>query len=554
MPSPRFFGRPLLYLGAWLIVNLVSAAFSPLDPDETYYWMYAGQLDWGYFDHPPAVALLIAIGRDWLPGALGLRLGHVLAGGLTVTAIYALLDRPKGPLLALAAVLVFAQPMLQVYGFIATPDGSLLLFTALYLLAFRNFLDRATAATALTWGLTMAGLLYSKYHGLVLIFFTVLPHFWYLVRLPRAWLAVGTGVALFAPHLYWQYVHDFPSFRYHLSGRDDPYQWKFTWQYVLNQLLIFSPFLVYHYAQAWRTARTTDRFATSLRWLIGGTLLFFLYTTTKGRTEAQWTALLSVPLVVITYRAARSVPARFKGLATFAWVTVGILLLARVLLILPRDWLPVDKPFDHEPWVQRLQERAGDRPVIVENSYRFASLYEFYSGGHPAWTFTDVAYRPNQYDLWHRDSLYHEREVLLLGQGNWTLPDLDTFIVSRGEMRLRKVAGFQVVKDVRMEVEPFGTEGDRLRIYATAPRTVRLNGELPLQLHVIGQAPDASFSYLPLTTGVERLERGVRTVVYEGPNLLLDRQNTGELRIGAGWSYSGMPPLRGQSAMIELPR
>jgi hypothetical protein len=71
--------RPAWFLATWLLLNLLQAAFSPLDADETYYWMYASQLDWGYFDHPPAVAVLVALGRDWLPGALGLRFGHVLA-------------------------------------------------------------------------------------------------------------------------------------------------------------------------------------------------------------------------------------------------------------------------------------------------------------------------------------------------------------------------------------------------------------------------------------------------------------------------------------------
>ena len=125
------------WLGGWLLLNLVQAFFSPIDADEAYYWMYAGQLDWGYFDHPPAVATLIALGKDWLPGALGLRFGHVLAGTVTCWAIWDLLGRPAGEKGLVAALIITAQPMLQVYGFIATPDGPLLLFTALLLRQYK---------------------------------------------------------------------------------------------------------------------------------------------------------------------------------------------------------------------------------------------------------------------------------------------------------------------------------------------------------------------------------------------------------------------------------
>ena len=552
MPPRRYPDRPIFWLALWLAVNLLQAAFTPLDPDETYYWMYSRFLDWGYFDHPPAVAVLIAAGKDWLPGAVGLRFGHVIAGGLTLTVVYELLGRPRGNALVLAVALTFAQPLLEVYGFIATPDGPLLLFTALYLLALQRFLRQPGWSASLVLGFTMAGLLYSKYHGVILIFFTALPHLWFLLRTPQAWVAAGTGLVLFLPHLYWQYVHDYPSFRYHLSGRDDPYQWKFTWQYLVNQLLIFSPLLLVYYVRAWRVSIPADRFHRSLRWLIAGTLLFFLYTTTKGRTEAQWTAMLSVPLVLLTYRAVRQRPAAFRGLRTSAWITIGLLVVARLLLVTPRDWLPFSKPFDHEPWVQRLAAVARNRPVMVENSYRFASLYEFYSGGQPGWTMTNVDYRPSQYDIWRRDSLYHEREVLVLGQTNWERPAADSFAMQKGYMLVQSVQDFQVVKDVRLEIE--SVENDTIRIYATAPRPIQLTGSLPLGLRVIGRRTDGSFLYRRVAlAGRTAIPAHRRTLLYSGPNPLGAEWRAERIRLGAGLAYAGMPPLRGQSALLDHP-
>ena len=547
MPAPR----PLLLLLAYLCLNLLQAGLTPLDPDETYYWMYASRLDWGYFDHPPAVALLIGIGRDWLPGALGLRLGHVLAGAATAVAVYRLLDRPVGADLWLAAGLFFAQPMLQVYGFIATPDGPLLLCTALYLLAYRHFLRRPGLLRGGLWGLTMAGLMYSKYHGAILIACSVLPHLGLLLRQPGAWLAAIGGAALFTPHLYWQYANDYPSFRYHLSGRSDPYELKYTLEYLGNQLLIFSPLLVYYYVKTFTADRARTDFGRACRWLVAGFLLFFLYTTSKGGTEAQWTALLAIPLIYLTYTAALRFPGWRSGLRRLCLITVVLLCTARVLLVLPREWLPFDKPFDHAPWVERLSARAGDLPVMVENSYRLTSLYQFYSGGKPAWTFTDVAYRPNQYDLWRADTSFHGRSVLLFAQGNWRDSLATAFALPKGSMLLREIDHWQVARLARLRSEPPGpsVSGQAVTVYAESPLPLYLTGDLAIDLYATLQYADGTFDYWPLRPlQTDSLRAGRETVLYRGEVSVPDSLPvSGEARLGFGLGYRGMPPLRGQS-------
>lgn len=38
---------PLLAGLLFVLVNLLQAALTPLDPDEAYYWFYADRLQWG---------------------------------------------------------------------------------------------------------------------------------------------------------------------------------------------------------------------------------------------------------------------------------------------------------------------------------------------------------------------------------------------------------------------------------------------------------------------------------------------------------------------------
>ena len=555
---------PLLLLLAWFLVNLCQAALTPLDADETYYWMYARVLDWGYYDHPPAVALLVSVGKDWLPGALGLRLGHVLAGTLTMAATWWLLDRPRGHWLAVAAALVFAQPFLNVYGFIATPDGPLLLFTVLYLLAYRRFLNAPGLANGALWGLTMTGLLYSKYHGVMLIFFSVLPNLLWLLRQPGAWVAALGGAALYVPHLWWQYAHDFPSFRYHLSGRDDPYRVSFTLGYLLNQAVIFSPLLLAAYWRSWRRpGGSPPPFLAACRWLVAGFLLFFLYTTTKGHTEAQWTALLSFPLVYLVYRRLRdrgTSEREVRRVVRLAWATVLILSLARVALMLPREWLPFEKPFDHAPWVERLAERADGLPVYVQNSYRLASLYEFYSG-EPSWTFTDVEYRRNQYDLWVKDSVFHGTPVYLLGQKNWDWPSRP-FRTQTRDMRTARVADFQVAKSVRLSLrQPLpDTVSSNVRYpitlvaelpVASGIDTLWFNRSLGLQPFLIAHQPEQMLYWELEGLAVDHLVAGRPTVLLTDNNKMSSRLLPGPVSFELGLAYGGMPPLRGMSGYVE---
>ena len=550
----------------WFLLNLLQAAFSPLDADEAYYWMYAGQLDWGYFDHPPAVAVLIALGRDWLPGTLGLRFGHVLAGTVTLAATFALLEPGKRKWAVLAAALLLAQPMLNVYGFIATPDGPLLLFTALYLLAYRRFLRTPDLVSGGVWGLTMAGLLYSKYHGVVLILFSVLPNFGWLIRRPGAWVAVLGGAALYLPHLYWQYANDYPSFRYHLGGRDDPYQFKFTTGYLLNQLLIFSPLLTYHFARAVGLRRPAgDRFGSACRWLVIGFLIFFLWTTTKGRTEAQWTAALFIPLTYLLFTATRRrFPTWRPLLLKLCYATIALLFVGRLALMAPRDWLPFAKPFDHAPWVERLAARAGDLPVVFENSYRYASLYTFYSGGRPAWTFTDIDYRPNQYDLWDGDQAYHNQPALIVGQENWNYPAADTFRLNRSTMRVAKTDNLQIVRTLRFQldgIEAGQTVGRTVPVRVTALQPanrsdlpLRLRAGLRTDLMAIARWGDDEKSYWTLApVKATALLPGQPVELFAGDLAIPAGVPAGvPVLLSIGLAYEGMPPLRGQGRVGEV--
>ena len=195
----------------WLAVNMMSAYFSLLYSDEAYYTLFSHQLAFGYFDHPPMIALMIRIGTFIFNHELGVRIISVILISIALYLIYKLAEVDKPVLFLVAVFSIFG---LNVLGFLALPDSPLLLSAVLFFLIYKRFLQKESLPNSLLLGLIMTTMLYSKYHGILIIFFTVLSNL-RLLRSGKFWLAALLGIVLFIPHLYWQYNNNFVSVSYH---------------------------------------------------------------------------------------------------------------------------------------------------------------------------------------------------------------------------------------------------------------------------------------------------------------------------------------------------
>ena len=112
-----------ILLITWVIADMLVAILTPMHADEAYYALYGQHLDWGYYDHPPMVALLTAASSALFKGNLSVRFLTVLLHGSTVWLIWKTIAA-KSPtrrdvltFFAVAASLV----MFSVYGFVTTP-------------------------------------------------------------------------------------------------------------------------------------------------------------------------------------------------------------------------------------------------------------------------------------------------------------------------------------------------------------------------------------------------------------------------------------------------
>ena len=204
---------------AMTLWRLGAAVLLPVTQDEAYYFDWARHLAWGYFDHPPGVALL-GLGTRLEPGSvLAARLGGLLAGVLTLVVLarfYVHCGLSRRGDLALALVLAFATLPGLAGGLLVTPDAPLVLAWALAL----HEGERALAGERRRWlsaGAAVGLGLLGKYN-MVLIGPVLL---WAILRTdPRAlrtpWPYLGALIALllFAPNLIWNAQHDWLTMRF----------------------------------------------------------------------------------------------------------------------------------------------------------------------------------------------------------------------------------------------------------------------------------------------------------------------------------------------------
>jgi hypothetical protein len=394
-----------LFYGAWLLINIIQAAYTELFDDEAYYWIYSRFPEWGYFDHPPMVAMLIKAGYAILGNELGVRLFIVLLNTATILIIEQLTDK-KNPLLfyAIAASVGIAH----LGGMIAVPDIPLLFFTAAFFYLYKRFLQQPNMLNSILLGVDMALMLYSKYHGILIIAFTLVSN-WKLFTKYHIYIAGGIALLLYFPHLFWQYTHDFPSVYYHLFERNAAhYQIDYTVEFILGQLAVAGPVAGWLLLLASWKYKTQTPFERALKFSLIGFYLTFLISTLKGRVEANWTVPAFIPLMVLSYQYIIQNIRFRKWLYCSVPFTLAIALVVRTYMMLdvpPSAWLGKDEMHGNKEWTQQLKQESKGLPIVFLNTYQRASKYWFYMN-EPAFSLNTPFYRRNNFNIWSmEDSL-----------------------------------------------------------------------------------------------------------------------------------------------------
>lgn len=411
VPHKKF---KIYFYAIWIVIGLIQAWGTELFDDEAYYWVYSKFLDWGYFDHPPMIAILIKFGYFIFPSELGVRLFIVVLGTATIYFIEQLV-KPKNPKLFYALVLNIA--LLQIGSIMAVPDIPLLFFTVLFFLAYKSFSEKQDLKGSLLLSIVIALLLYSKYHGILIILFTLFSNL-KLLKKPITYGVIIFSILLFMPHVWWQIAHGYPSINYHLFERVSPeYNFSFTTDFVLGQLLIVGPlagWLVIWAAMKYKPSTDTEK---AMYWCVIGFYILFFLSSFKSRTEANWTIPLIAPLIVLSYQFFNTDHRSAKWIYRLLPYSLAIVLIVRIYMMLdiaPFKFLQKDEFHQNKTWAASIKKQAGSMPVVFTNSYQRASKYWFYTGD-TSFSLNTYKYRRNNYNFWPLEERIQGKTVLLVG-------------------------------------------------------------------------------------------------------------------------------------------
>ena len=404
------------FLIALFLINILQAAFTQLIYDEAYYWHFAQDMAWGYFDHPPMVAALIKISSLVFSGELGVRfLSCLLSMGTALLLWDTVSNQNKIQYIPHFFLLIFAMPLLNAYGFLTLPDTPLLFFTAFFLWTYKKYVKGPSLKWSLLLGVLMAALMYSKYHAFLVIFLVFLSNL-SLVKDKYAWLALGTALLCYTPHLYWLWDNNWISTNYHLFDRPNrAYEFMdFTLGYLLNLILIFGLIFPVVYYSIFKQ-KADSKFKRSLLFIVLGILTFFFVSSFNRRVQTQWIIIVCIPAALLTYDFILKHATARQWLYRLSLTSAVILFFARIGLIYEPLFPVAYETHGNKEWAQTVSEVARERPVVFINSYRNAPMYAFYSGG-TSFSLNNLLYRKNQYSIDGSEENVRGKDVLLISK------------------------------------------------------------------------------------------------------------------------------------------
>jgi 4-amino-4-deoxy-L-arabinose transferase-like glycosyltransferase len=442
------------------------AAIIPIVPDEAYYWEWSRHLAAGYYDHPPAIALLVRAGT-MLAGdsPLGVRLGSIVAGFAgSIFAVLLAHDLGGARAAGRAAVLLTVLPLAGIGLVLATPDVPLLATEALALWAVnraimgsieiapngkasprsRGFFERDEIVMWIIAGLATGAAMGSKYTAVLIptaiaIAFAASPPLRNQFRRPGPYLACAVASLVLLPVLMWNASHGWISFVFQLqhglgastgsiAGRELSViggQMGLLTPILLPLMLITVGVAVMH----------RERPSTFVLGVVAAFIwLFFLTSAVRRPVEHNWGAIAVLPAVVVL---GTWVP----GNTWARWERAGVILAAAfvigVYVHALHPWIPIAAPRD--PIAQAFgwdrlaravevdtipAELAGSRRWIAADRYQDASELAFHLAGHPTVFSLNIASRPNQFELWPtpHDSVRLGDELLVVLDDTQGLP------------------------------------------------------------------------------------------------------------------------------------
>lgn len=465
----------IVFLLLWFLAGAVQGALMPLSGEEAYYWLFSQQLQWGYLDHPPAVAFFAFLGSLLDSSEFGARLFSSLLSTATIALLYDLVGRKQ---LRLFIFMVLGLLAVHAGSFLVKTDVPLLFFEVLFFWFYKRYVTRDTWVDVIGVSLAIVGMLLSKYHGVLIVFFTLLSNL-KLLQKRSFWAIVMLSIVFMLPHIFWLYQNDWSSIVFHLNDRADiSFDPANVLSYILSQPIVLGPLVSIPLFIGLTKPIEKTTFNAALKWVFFGVLAFFFYQSFKVFIHKHWTSVVLVPLMVLAFDPVSRSERLSLWVRRLGRFSVFFFILFRLYLSV--DFLPASISRSLEPlhnweeWASELSSLSDGRPIVFINSYENASRYHFYSK-QKAHTLSTVYFNNTQFDYWSGEDDFRNKQVLLVHhKRNQT--GFETFTASNNaRIYYRFIDGFNAFDKVEVKITPLRDDQYALQITNPYPFTLGLD-------------------------------------------------------------------------------
>ena len=238
----------------FICLKVILSCFINLGNDESYYWSFAKQLQWNYFDHPPMVAVWVRLFSANLlleDYVLFLRMGSIVGCATASFFIYKTLTAISTQKAGFTGVFLYNVSLYTsiTAGMLVMPDApQMVFFTAAMYSITQIFNDKIKWQWWIFFGI-MAGLcIMSKVHGVFLwggVFLYAIFYKRVLFKTPAFYAAIAVTAVIVSPILFWNIQNNFITYRFHservVVNKESVFHFMGLLREIVGQLIINNP-------------------------------------------------------------------------------------------------------------------------------------------------------------------------------------------------------------------------------------------------------------------------------------------------------------------------
>ena len=418
--SSNYTKATTILVAFFILIHLILNTAVGLGVDEAHYGLFALNLDWSYFDHPPMVGWLLALGIPFGLGDITLRVIPTVIMGLNSFLLIQLSRQlfPNDPRTVFYSLCLFHLGLItQLLGWGMVPDVPLMTWNLLIVLVAFKLYEKFSWRHWITFGVLVGLSGLTKYTAIVipialLTWLIIEKRLLNWLMQPGLWVAIVIAGILILPVIYWNATNNWVSLDYQFNhGTDGTWELENLFKMLIVQFATYSPVLfilgiAYLISRITQTGNFKSRLVLSMALTH---LALVAWSSGNGEILPHWAAL---GWLFMTPLAASIIPSLWKsrvGKTTiFITGSLSIILVLALYILLafkPVTLIPgVNKAYsDIMGWKQAAEKAQAlavknNINLLWVDNWTHTSRIAWYAYPTPVQVVDDQI---NQFDLWH---------------------------------------------------------------------------------------------------------------------------------------------------------